>query len=108
MSNEAARLLEALDLKVVAGGPNGRYPRAEPGPAQGYRYWANMAEGQLRLGVQSNPKVALAPALIEQFRAQGFQIMPASTEAFAWLGSDFDGAVDRGRATISAIEAVLG
>lgn len=108
MSNEAGKLLEALGLQVVAGGPNGRYPRAEPGPAQGYRFWANVAEGQFRLGVQSNPKDVLSPALIERFRAQGFQIMPASTEAFAWLGSDYDGAVDRGRATISAIEAVLG
>ncbi len=108
MSNDAGRLLEALDLKVVAGGPNGRYPLAEPGPAQGFRFWASVAEGQFRLGVQAHPKAVLPEALIERFRARGFLIMPASTEAFAWLGSDFGDAIDRGRVTISAIKAVLG
>lgn len=104
---DAKSLMQAAGLTVAAGGPKGMYPRTHEGPAQGYRYWGNVAEGKYRFGVQSQPKAELPPRLIAAFQAQGFKIMPAKTEAFMWLGSDFGGAVDRAKVTMAMAEAVL-
>lgn len=104
---DAKTLMEALGLTVESGGPKGKYPRATPGPARGYRYWGNVMEDKYRFGLQSQPKAELSDELIAAFKARGFQIMPAKTEAYMWLGSDFGGAVDRAKVTMATIEAVL-
>lgn len=100
-------LMRALGLRVAAKGPNGQYPRGEPGPQIGYRYWAHFAEGQYRFGVQRNPKAELEPEHLSSFQAAGFEIMPARTEAYAWVGRSLDEAVDQSRVTMAIIQKVL-
>jgi len=106
LSNEAGRLLAALDL-VAAGSGEGRYLRATPGPAQGYRYWATMIKGDYIFGVQPEPKRELSPALIERFKAAQFDIRENKNEAFMNLGPVFEAAIDRARVTMKAIAEVL-
>lgn len=106
MSDPVA-LMRALDLQVAAKGPNGRYPRGEPGPRAGFRYWANFADGQYRFGVQAHPKAELSSEHMERFKAAGFEIMPARTEAYAWVGRSLEEAVDQSQVTMAIIRKVL-
>lgn len=106
MSNEAGRLLAALEL-VAAGSGKGRYLRATPGPAQGYRYWATMIKGDYIFGVQAQPKRELSPALIERFKAAQFDVRDNKHEAFMNLGPVFEAAIDRAQVTMKAIAEVL-
>lgn len=100
-------LMRALDLQVTSKGPSGRYPRGEPGPHAGFRYWANFAEGQYRFGVQPHPKAELSSEHLERFKAAGFEVMPARTEAYAWVGRSLEEAVDQSRLTMAMIGKIL-
>lgn len=100
-------LMRALGLEVVSKGPNGRYPRGAPGPLTGYNYWANFAHGRFRFGVQSDPKAEIDPQLLARFQAAGFEIMPARTEAYAWVGRTLEEAVDQARVTMAIVQKVL-
>lgn len=105
----AIDLMGLLGLTVVSKGPGGRYPRAEPGPGQGYRYWAQALalEAGWRFGVQPNPKAELSPALAVAFTEAGFQIMPARTEAFMTLSGSLPDAADQARAVMVQAEAIV-
>lgn len=105
--NDPFALLEALGLRVARVGANGKYPRGEPGPAPGFRYWTNFVNGGYRFGVQSFPKRPLAPSLIARFEQAGFLIMPAQTEAFVWVGRSLEDAVDQCRVTMAVVEKIL-
>lgn len=99
--------MDLLGLSVVATGPKGRYPRAEPGPGQGYRYWAQAIHGGWRFGVQPNPKVELASPLAVAFTDAGFQLMPARTEVFMVLNGSLEDAADQARAVmVRAVEVI--
>ncbi len=103
----AAELMGSLGLTVVSKGPGGRYPRAEPGPGQGYRYWAQALVEGWRFGVQPHPKATLAPALAAAFIQAGFQIMPARTEAFMTLSGSVQDAADQARAVMARAEEII-
>lgn len=105
--SDPVTLMRALNLQVAAKGPNGRYPRGEPGPRAGFRYWANFADGQYRFGVQAHPKAELSSEHMERFKAAGFEIMPARTEAYAWVGRSLEEAVDQSQVTMAIIRKVL-
>lgn len=105
--NDPFALLSALNLTVVRVGANGRYPRAEPGPAPGFRYWVNFVQGQYRFGVQAFPKRPLPQSAIDALERAGFLIMPARTEAFVWVGQSLEEAVDQARVTMVMIESIL-
>jgi hypothetical protein len=107
MTKSAHDLLSALGLTVVAGGPNGRYPRAVPGPANGYRYWATTNGGEFRLGFQAQPKAKLSPSLQRRLEDAGFALTPARTEGFITVGSNFDAAIDQGRVVMARLEELL-
>jgi hypothetical protein len=103
----AAELMNRLGLTVVSQGPAGRYPRAEPGPGQGYRYWGQALETGWRFGVQPHPKATLAPALAAAFTQAGFQIMPGRTEAFMTLSGSVQDAADQARAVMAQAQAIV-
>lgn len=105
--NNPIALMRALDLQVASKGPSGRYPRGEPGPRAGFRYWANFADGQYRFGVQAHPKAELSSEHMEGLKAAGFEIMPARTEAYVWVGRSLEAAVDQSRVTMAIIAKVL-
>ncbi len=105
--NDVNALVRSLGLTIVAKGPSGRYPRAEPGPAQGYRYWAQAIVGGYRFGVQPNPKAELSGPVAAAFLAAGFQLMPKRTEAFMVLSDPLDYAIDQGRAVMAKCEEIL-
>ncbi len=99
--------MNRLGLTVVSQGPAGRYPRAEPGPGQGYRYWGQALETGWRFGVQPHPKATLAPALAAAFTQAGFQIMPGRTEAFMTLSGSVQDAADQARAVMAQAQAIV-
>lgn len=103
----AQSLLRALGLTIVTGGPNGRYPCAEPGPATGYRYWANVFDGRCRFGIQTNPKAELESRVLAAFEGAGFSVMPKRTEAFMVLSSPLGDAVDEARVVMVKVERLL-
>jgi hypothetical protein len=104
---KAHELLEGLGLTIVKHGAGGRYPCAEPGPAQSYRYWATYAEGRYKFGVQANPKRTLPAELAARLQREGFALTPKSTEAFMWLEATLGESLDRARATMSALTQAL-
>lgn len=107
MTHSPQDLLTALGLTITAGGPNGRYPRATPGPARGYQYWATTNQGEFRFGVQARPKATLSPQLQKRLEQGGFSLTPASTEGFITLGSNFESALDQARAAMRRLEALM-
>jgi len=103
----ATELMERLNLRVEAKGPSRKYPRAEPGPGQGYRYWAQAISGGWRFGVQPNPKEELSSRLAVAFTEAGFQLMPARTEAFVVVNGSIDDAADQARAVMARAEEIV-
>lgn len=103
----AVELMERLGLAVVSKGPNGKYPRAKPGPKQGYVFWAQAFRGGWRFGVQPDPKVELSSRLALAFTEAGFQLMPARTEAYMMLNGSLQDAADQARAVMARAEEIV-
>jgi hypothetical protein len=104
---KAHDLLNALGLRIVKHGSGGRYPCGEPGPAQGFRFWATFTEGQFKFGVQANPKRELAAGLIARLRRLDFVPSPNGMEAFVFLGPTMGNALDQARATMPELSRAL-
>lgn len=105
--SDAAELMRELGLTIAAGGPNGRYPRSQEGPAQGYRWWGQSIEGGYRFGLEPHPKMELSGSVASALKTAGFQLMPKRTEAFMHLSDPLDHAVDQGRVVMAQCEQIL-
>jgi hypothetical protein len=85
-ASKGHELLKALGLSVVSGGPGGRYPRAEPGPTEAYRYRATYAYGRFQFGVHAKPKKPFRYDVIERLESEGFALTPDKQVAYRWVG----------------------
>jgi hypothetical protein len=85
----AHRLLRELGLEIVADGPGRRYPRAVPGPAEGYRYWATYLEARktILLGAQKLSGELDVLELV-RLKAAGFMTRRNLREVYVELGDD--------------------
>jgi hypothetical protein len=106
-ASKGHELLEALGLTVVSDGPSGRYPRAEPGPADTFRYRATHANGRYQFGVHAKPKKPLPSDLSARLESWGFALTSDTHVAYRDVGETLGEAVVGARVTMAVLEILL-
>jgi 5-methylcytosine-specific restriction enzyme B len=106
--NKECEFLSQLGLELRLRRKSGQYPNGEPGPADGYSYWAAGSKGNIKFGVQRRPISVLPDEIRNALRSSHFEITPKNCEAFKILDPISKEAVLRGREIMAEVSLILG